>query len=75
MRTASLLMQGDTQAVQLPKDMQFKGVTEVEISRENDSILLRPKRKSWTSLAAVPMAEADFLAERPDLLAAGRVKF
>ena len=34
-----------------------------------------PKRKSWLSLADLPKMHTNFLAERPDLIEEGRVKF
>ena len=66
MRTASLFINGKNQAVRLPKEFEFEGVTEVEISKEGESIVLTPKRKSWLSFSEV--ADADFLDD-------GRVEF
>lgn len=74
MRTAAIFINGKNQAVRLPKEFEFEGVTEVEISKEGESIVLTPKRKSWASFAAVDKADADFLVERPDMLEEGRVK-
>ena len=74
MRTASLFINGKNQAVRLPKEFEFEGVSEVEIIKEGDSLILRPKRKSWKSFADVERADEDFLVERPDLLEDGRLK-
>ena len=74
MRTASLFINGKNQAVRLPKEFEFEGVSEVEIIKEGDSLILRPKRKSWESFADVERADEDFLVERPDLLEDGRLK-
>lgn len=74
MRTASLFMNGKNQAVRLPKDLEFEGVTEVEITKEGESIILTPKRKSWASFSDVEKADSDFLLDRPDLLDDGRVE-
>jgi len=74
MRTAVLFTNGKNQAVRLPKEFEFEGVTEVEICREGESIVLTPKRKSWTSFAEIEVADTDFLAERPDMLEEGRVE-
>lgn len=74
MRTAAIFINGKNQAVRLPKEFEFEGVTEVEICKEGESIVLTPKRKSWTSFAKVELADADFLAERPDMLEKGRVQ-
>jgi antitoxin VapB len=72
MRTTVLFTNGKNQAVRLPKEFAFEGVTEVEICREGESIVLIPKRKSWDSFAEVEVADSDFLAERPDMLEEGR---
>lgn len=75
MRTASLFRNGRNQAVRLPKEFEFKGITEVEIAKEGESIILTPKRKQWTSLVDVDKADSDFLNERQDILTDdGRVK-
>lgn len=72
MRTVSIFKNNTNQVVQIPKDMQFEGVTELEIQREGDTILLRPVRPNWTSFAGEPVADADFLAERPAIIQSGR---
>ena len=74
MRTAAIFINGKNQAVRLPKEFEFEGVTEVEICKEGESIVLTPKRKSWLSFAKVERTDADFLAERPDVLEEGRVE-
>jgi len=74
MRTASLFINGKNQAVRLPKDLEFKGVTEVEIVRDGESIILTPKRKTWSSFSEVDKADNDFLVDRVDILEDGRVK-
>lgn len=73
MRTVSLFKNGRNQAVRLPKEFEFEGVSELEISREGDALVLRPARKSWTSFAIVDKADADFLLERPEVIEDGRV--
>lgn len=74
MRTASIFKNGKNQAVRLPKEFEFEGVTEVEITKEGESIVLTPKRKSWASFSEIEHADDDFMAERPDVLEEGRVK-
>jgi len=74
MRTASLFKNGKNQAVRLPKDFEFEGVTEVEIIKEGESIILTPKRKSWASFSDIEKADSDFLLERTDVIEDGRVK-
>lgn len=44
MRTVSIFRNGKNQAVRLPKDMEFEGITELEIIREGDAVILRPAR-------------------------------
>jgi antitoxin VapB len=69
MRTVSIFKNGKNQAVRLPNDMAYEGVGELEISREGDVITLRPARPSWASFAELPKADADFLQERPAVVA------
>lgn len=68
-----LFRNGQSQAVRIPKALEFEGVSEVEIRRDGDALVLRPARASWTSLADLPAADADFMSERPDLLDPARV--
>lgn len=75
MKTASLFRNGRSQAVRLPKDFEFEGVSEVEITREGDAILLRPARKTWMSFSQIGKADIDFLSDRPDVIKDGRVSF
>lgn len=73
MRKASLFKNNRNQAVRLPKDFEFQGVSEVIICKEGSSLVLTPVRKSWASFADVNNADCDFLTDRPDLLQDGRV--
>ncbi|HRO10747.1 type II toxin-antitoxin system VapB family antitoxin [Amaricoccus sp.] len=75
MRTVSIFRNNRNQAVRLPKDLEFPGVTELSIERRGDALILRPVRPSWTSFADEPAADADFLRERPDLIEEGRFDF
>ncbi|PYG00008.1 antitoxin VapB [Thioalkalivibrio sp. ALE21] len=68
MRTVSIFRNGRNQAVRLPRDMEFQGVTELEIIKHGDSITLRPARPDWLSFAEVGKADADFLRERPEVV-------
>lgn len=74
MKTAALFINGRSQAVRIPKEMEFDGVAEVEISRDGDALILRPARKSWTSFVDAPLADADFLLDRTDVVEDGRVQ-
>ena len=44
MRTVSIFKNGNNRAIHLPRDLDFEGVSELEIVREEDSIILRPGR-------------------------------
>lgn len=73
--TANLFTNGRSQAVRIPKALQFdEGVSEVVISRHGDGLLLVPVRKSWETFAAdAPEVDDDFMVDRPDLLDEARV--
>lgn len=75
MRTVSIFKNGKNQAVRLPNDMAYEGIGELEISREGDVITLRPVRPSWSSLADLPKADADFLQERPEVVVGDENRF
>ena len=75
MITAKLFKNGQNQAIRIPKDFEFKGVNEVSIRKEGDRIIIEPVRKSWLSYAELPIADADFMSERPEIFDDERVKF
>ncbi len=52
----------------IPKDMEFPGVSELEIRKERDTLFLRPIRPSWLSLVNEVPAAPDFLRERLDVI-------
>lgn len=68
MRTVSIFKNGKNQAVRLPNDMAYEGVGELEISREGDTITLRPVRPTWQSMSQLPKADAEFLQDRADVI-------
>ena len=72
MRTVSIFKNARNQAIRIPKDMEFEGVTELEIRREGDTLLLRPLRPTWLSFGSEPLADADFLTDRPAVVEPGR---
>jgi antitoxin VapB len=75
MRTVAIFKNGKNQAIRFPADMAYQGVGELEISRSGDTITLRPVRPSWISLTELPVADADFLEERPSVVSdEGRFK-
>ena len=75
MKTASLFKNGRNQAVRLPKGLEFEGVSEVEVRRDGNSIILTPLRNTWLSFSESPNADDDFLTERQDVIQEGRVNF
>lgn len=75
MSTAKLFTNGQSQAIRIPKAMEFDGVKEVNISKKGNTIIITPKKKSWLSFADLPLADDDFMQDRPELLETDRVKF
>ena len=49
MRTVSIFKNGNNRAIRLPRDLDFEGVSELEIVREGDRIILRPLHPSGSS--------------------------
>jgi antitoxin VapB len=49
MKTAKLFMNGQSQAVRLPKEFRMTG-DEVYIKKEGEVIMLLPREKSWDTL-------------------------
>ncbi|EBX1067391.1 AbrB/MazE/SpoVT family DNA-binding domain-containing protein [Salmonella enterica subsp. enterica serovar Oranienburg] len=68
MRTVSIFKNGNNRAIRLPRDLDFEGVSELEIIREGDSIILRPVRPTWSSFAQLEKTDPDFMAEREDVV-------
>jgi len=75
MATASLFKNGRNQAIRLPKGLEFEGVSEVEVRREGNSIILTPLRQTWLSFANTADADKDFLTDREEVIEHGRVNF
>ena len=74
MRTVSIFKNGNNRAIRLPRDLDFDGVNELEIVREGDSIILRPVRPTWGSFTQFEKADANFMAERGEIVSdEGRV--
>ena len=72
MRTVSIFKNGQNRAIRLPKDMDFAGVTELEILKDGDNIILRPIRPTLVSFMDEDKADNDFLTERQDVIEEGR---
>jgi antitoxin VapB len=63
MRTVSIFMNSRNQAIRIPRDMEYQGVSELEIIRDGETLILRPVRL-LASLRDVAAADPDFLTER-----------
>lgn len=60
MRTVSIFLNGKNHAIRLPKDMQYdETITELVITKDGDTITLKPARPTWTSLANVDLDGTD----------------
>ena len=68
MRTVSIFKNGKNQAVRLPKDMEYQDVTDLEIIKKGNTIILRPARPDWLSLTEYQHANPEFLQERDDII-------
>ncbi|HAW2654150.1 TPA: AbrB/MazE/SpoVT family DNA-binding domain-containing protein [Escherichia coli] len=68
MRTVSIFKNGNNRAIRLPRELDFEGVSELEIIREGNSIILRPVRPTWSSFLDLEKADQDFMAEREDVV-------
>jgi len=68
MRIVSVFKNGNNRAIRLPRDMDFEGVSELEIIREGDAIILRPVRPTWRSFTQFEKADSDFMAQREDVV-------
>jgi len=72
MRTVSIFRNNRNQAIRIPRDLEFHGVSELKIIRQGDTLILRPARPSWGSLRDIAPADADFLKQREDIIEEGR---
>ncbi|GMR21533.1 MAG: type II toxin-antitoxin system VapB family antitoxin [Gammaproteobacteria bacterium] len=70
---AKLFINGRSQAVRIPKALEFTGIDEVSIRKEGDALVITPARKNWVSFTALPKADDDFMQDRPELLVSDRV--
>ncbi|EGU6992911.1 AbrB/MazE/SpoVT family DNA-binding domain-containing protein [Salmonella enterica] len=67
-KTVSIFTNGNNRAVRIPRDMDFEGVSELEIWKEGDTLILRPVRPTWTSLKEEAKADPDFLQDRENVI-------
>ncbi|MGL9736513.1 MAG: type II toxin-antitoxin system VapB family antitoxin [Symbiopectobacterium sp.] len=68
MRIVSVFKNSNNRAIRLPRNINFEGVTELEIAREGDTLFLRPIKPSWDSFLQEAKADADFLTERENVV-------
>ena len=67
MRTAKVFMSGNSQAVRLPKEFKIN-VSEVDIFRQGDDIVLRLAKKSVADVVALlGQLPVDFMSDGRDL--------
>ena len=65
-KTAKIFMNGQSQAVRLPKEFRFD-TTEVYIRRQGENIVISPKKPTWDDFFATESAFGDdFLNIRED---------
>ncbi|SFR60411.1 type II toxin-antitoxin system VapB family antitoxin [Thiomicrospira sp. ALE5] len=64
MRTVAIFKNAKNQAIRLPKDMEYEGISQLEIIKNGDEIILRPVRPNWLSFSEVEKADDDFMLER-----------
>lgn len=65
--TAKLFMNGNSQAVRLPKEFRFDG-DEVIIYREGGKIIIQPKNCNWDEFFNSDLrVSEDFMQDRSDL--------
>ena len=61
MKTAKIFRSGNSQAVRIPREFHLEG-TEVEIQRQGDVLVLRPKKPSWNvMLSSLSKFTDDFM--------------
>ena len=68
MRTVSIFKIGGNQAIRFPIEFEFDGVSELEITKQDDRIILEPARPSWLSFARFEKADADFMKDCEDVI-------
>lgn len=62
-KKTKLFMNGNSQAVRIPREFQLDG-DEVEIQRRGNTLLIRSKKQTWRSLTdSLAMFTDDFMEE------------
>ncbi len=65
---AKIFTNGRNQAVRIPRELEFKGVDAVLISKQGNGLLLTPVRSTWSSFQQEAAADEDFMRIRPRLI-------
>ncbi len=65
---AKIFTNGRNQAVRIPRELEFRGVDAVNISKQGNGLLLTPVRSTWSSFADEVPADEDFMRIRPRLV-------
>lgn len=68
MRTVSIFSDGNDQVISFPDDMAYEGVEELEITRDGDTITLKPARKGLLSLLELPEVNEGLSLQCPDIV-------
>ncbi|MCW6598702.1 type II toxin-antitoxin system VapB family antitoxin [Yersinia ruckeri] len=69
MRTVSIFINGNNRAVRIPKDLDFdETVTELQITKEGDTITLKPIRPTWGSFFEEVEADPEIAVDRTPLI-------
>jgi antitoxin VapB len=63
MKTAKIFKSGNSQAVRIPKEFHLKG-SEVEIMKQGEALVLRPRKGSWSALLGSLSKFTDDFMER-----------
>jgi antitoxin VapB len=63
MKTAKIFKSGNSQAIRIPKEFRLKG-REVEIVKQGEALVLRPKKGSWRAfLGSLSKFTDDFMEQ------------
>lgn len=68
-KTVSIFTNGNNRAIRIPREMDFEGISELEIQREGDTLILKPVRPTWSSYSKEEAkADPDFLQDRANVI-------
>ncbi len=73
MHVVSVFKNGNNRAIRLPRDMDFDSVTELDISHDGDTLVWSPVNLNLNLFLGEGKADADFMADRPDIVEEGRI--